>query len=127
MDSENVIIYGHHMKADIMFHRLTNYMDQEYANQHKYIYIATEDCVKIYEVFAVVRVDQHSDTYTFVFDDDMTMIDYVDKAIEQSMVNMELNSIDEGTQLIALSTCSSRIKTERVVVHASLVDNYAIE
>jgi sortase B len=127
IDSENVVIYGHNMKADIMFHRLPGYMEQDYAKTHKYIYIATNESVKVYEVFAVVRTDFASDTYTFAFDDEMTMQEYVNKAINNSAVDMDLKQIEDGTQLIALSTCSGRLRTERIVVHAALIDEYVCE
>jgi sortase B len=124
LQSDNMFVYGHNMKADIMFHRLRNYYKQDYADAHKYIYIATEESIKIYQVFSVVRVDKTSDTYTYKFDDNMTFNEYVKQEIDKSMVATELKDIPEGTQLLALSTCTGRYKAERWVVHAAMIDEY---
>ena len=35
--SDNILIYGHHMITDTMFHSLTEYENEEYYRKHKYI------------------------------------------------------------------------------------------
>ena len=126
MNSKNIIIYGHHMSSDTMFHRLVDYADQEYADAHKYIYIATENGTRLYEVFSVVYADSSSDTYTWEFDSGsgLTFKDYINKAIKNSIVERETMEILEGDRIISLSTCSGRSNTERLVVHAVLLTTY---
>ena len=43
--SDNLIIYGHHMKNSTMFSNLDNYKNYNYYKNHKYIKFYTlEDC-----------------------------------------------------------------------------------
>lgn len=126
MDSKNIVIYGHHMKADIMFHRLPYYAEQEYADSHKYIYIVTEKETRLYQVFSVVYTSSNSDTYTWDFGvgSEITFDEYIDSAIANSVVKTDMTAIDENAAIISLSTCTGRVRTERLVVHAVLLTTY---
>lgn len=123
---QNVIVYGHHMKSDTMFHRLTNYAKQDYADGHKYIYVATPEETRLYKVFSVVYTRGGSDTYTWEFgaDGDMMFEDYANRAIANSLVETETREIVEEDRILSLSTCSGRSSTERLVVHAVLLTTY---
>ena len=124
LESQNMIIYGHHMKADTMFHRLPNYADQEYTDSHKYIYIATKNETRLYQVFSVVYTQGNSDTYTLNFEDADTFVEYVEKAIENSVVEADIREIVGNDTIISLSTCTGRTKIERLVVHAVFLTEY---
>ena len=53
----NTIIYGHYMRNAAMFGSLHDYGSQEYRDAHPYIYIATDERVLCYEVFAAYEAD----------------------------------------------------------------------
>ena len=126
IDVQNVIVYGHHMKSDTMFHRLTYYAKQDYADEHKYIYVATPEETRLYQVFSVEYTQGGSSTYTWEFgeDGDMMLEDYANRAILNSVVETETRKIVEEDRILSLSTCSGRSSTERLVVHAVLLTSY---
>ena len=126
INSKNVIIYGHNMRADIMFHRIRYYTEQEFADAHKYIYIITEEEVRIYQVFSVVRVPYWSDSYTYEFDipENMSFDSYIKQEIANSIIKTNTKEIVDEDTIITLSTCSGREKTERLLVHAVLITKY---
>jgi sortase B len=126
LNSKNVVIYGHHMKMNIMFHSLPYYADQKYADAHQYIYIATENETRIYQVFSVVYTDHESDTYTWDFGvgSEITFNDYINDALANSLIDTDIKEITEDDVLISLSTCTGRASTERLVVHAVLLTTY---
>ena len=123
MVSDNKIIYGHHMKSDTMFHRLPYYVEQAYADSHKYIYISTESGISIYQVFSVEYVDRLDGVYTKEFTSPEEKVEYINDAIEGSLVETNCQ-IDYDGELLLLSTCTGRIKTERLVVHAIKLTEY---
>ena len=123
IESDNKIIYGHHMKSDTMFHRLPYYVEQDYADSHKYIYISTESGISIYQVFSVEYVDRLDSAYTKEFSNYEEKKEYIDDAITGSLVKTDCQ-IDYNGELLLLSTCTGRIKTERLVVHAIKLTEY---
>ena len=125
MNSKNIIIYGHNMQSDIMFHRLRNYKTQDYADNHKYIYVATKDFIRIYELSAVVYADKSSDVYTWEFDKDgqIKFEDYINNSTKNSIINTSAEITNDDC-ILSLSTCSGRSKEERLIVQAVLLTEY---
>ena len=48
----NTVVYGHNMRNGSMFQNLHYYEDPEFFEQNPFVYIYTEDKIRIYEVFA---------------------------------------------------------------------------
>lgn len=126
INAKNVFIYGHNMTADIMFHRIRFYKDQEFADKHQYIYIVTEDETRVYQVFSVVITPYWSDSYTFDFDqqESMSFMEYIEQEQIKSVIKSDVREIIDDDRIITLSTCSGRTKTERILVHAVLITSY---
>ncbi len=126
LDSKHPIIYGHRMKADIMFHRILFYRDQEYADAHKYIYIVTEQEIRVYQVFSVVYSDYWENHFTWEFGEDyeLTFMEYIEQEIKNSIVKTNVRPITENDTILSLSTCSGRSKANRIIVHAVLLTTY---
>lgn len=55
--SENIIIYGHHMKSGSMFAALVDYASKDYWETHKTVYFSTLYEEAEYEVFAAFETD----------------------------------------------------------------------
>ena len=69
-DDLNTVIYGHNMKNGSMFHDIKSYTDQEFANQHPYIYIYLPDgTVSRYKVFAAHIISAVSELYNSQIND----------------------------------------------------------
>ena len=58
----NTIVYGHNMNDGSMFAEIKQYRDQEYAQQHPYVYILNDAGAFRYEIFAAYEADVESST-----------------------------------------------------------------
>ena len=64
--SENLIVYGHHMKNSKMFGILENYKEKQYYDNHKIIKFYTLDDIKKYEILAVFKTKLYeSNTFKY--------------------------------------------------------------
>lgn len=118
-DDLNTVIYGHNMKNGSMFHDIKSYIDQEFANQHPYIYIYLPDgTVSRYKVFAAHIISAVSELYNSQIND---LQAFYQKIMETNNLSI---SFDQNSQqpIITLSTCTSggSSTNKRNVVHAVL-------
>lgn len=120
----HTLIYGHNLQNGKMFSHLLYYKDQVYLNDHRCIYIATDDVILRYEVFAAYTADVVSDTYRLYFEDDARKQSVIDFYLQQSEVESDLIPTVED-RILTLSTCTGRgIAGIRWVVHAVLTGEF---
>lgn len=120
----NTVIYGHNMQNGMMFSELINFLDRDFFENNKYVYIYTEYGVYTYEVFSVFKADY---MYRYIETGFPTHEDFIEFGYE-----MKANSIyqrdgiefDRDSRIITLSTCTNERRTERYAVQALLVDAY---
>ena len=55
LNSDNIVIYGHHMKNNKMFGELEKYKSKDFYNNHKIITFTTLEKEYSYEIFAVFK------------------------------------------------------------------------
>lgn len=125
--STNFIIYGHHMKSGRMFGKLDLYADQEYCEEHPYIWFDTIYEKATYEVMYVFRSRVYNESeivfkyYQFI---DANSEQEFDSYMEE-MANMSLYdtgvTAEYGDQLLTLSTCDYQEKNGRFVVVAKKI------
>ena len=127
-DNRHVIIYGHNMKDGTMFNSIKQYQNQEYANKHRYIYIATPNGkTRVFYVYSCHLTDAlgYSDgfsAYQVCFDGE-EWNDWINKSVKRSLITSDIEIPEKGN-IITLSTCMSRgIDTERCVIHAIEIEN----
>ena len=127
-DNRHVIIYGHNMKDGTMFKSIKQYQNQEYANKHRYIYIATPNGkTRVFYVYSCHLTDALGDSdgfsaYQVSFDGE-EWNDWINKSVKRSLITSDIEIPEKGN-IITLSTCMSRgIKTERCVIHAIEISN----
>jgi len=116
----NTVIYGHNMNDGSMFGDLKKYSDYDYLSDHSDLYIFTESSIFKYRIFAAYRTENDSKSYTFSFTEDWNYnnyIEYIKNCSRDSLINVPA----EEAPLIMLSTCTSIRRSERLVVHASLI------
>ena len=120
----NTIIYGHYMRNAAMFGSLHDYGSQEYRDAHPYIYIATDERVLCYEVFAAYEADVVSDTYRLYFEDDARKQSALDFCLEKSV--LETTLVPAVTdRILTLSTCTGTGTYDtRWVVQAVLIGEF---
>ena len=122
--SDNVIIYGHNMKAGTMFHSLLNFEKKEYYEEHKLIEFDTIEEDAQYEVIAAFRTKiDESDPSLYKYyefhnaSSEEEFNEYVSKV--KSMTPYEIETTAKyGDKLITLSTCAYHADEGRYVIVA---------
>lgn len=117
----NTILYGHNMRNGSMFSKLNSFADEDFFEEHPYIYIYSPDAVRVYQVFAAY---EFSDLHL------MTACDWNDPEIVArffSVVSGYPGIFDKTVDLhdddryLTLSTCRNFRQDKRFLVHALLI------
>lgn len=121
--SNNVVIYGHHMKNGSMFADLCKYTDKDFYEEHKTIQFDTLSTLGKYEVVAVFKFNTNKET--FKYNECCTMNEEAFKEFMSQVHERELydTGVDAeyGDQLLTLSTCEYTYTNGRLVVIAKKV------
>lgn len=128
-NSDNLVIYGHHIKNNAMFGELENYKKESFYKEHKYIkfYTLEEDLTieHVYEVIAVFKTVVYSDNgfkyYSFNNAKDSQDFDDYVSMCKQLQFYETGKTANYGDKLITLSTCEYSRKNGRIVVVAKEV------
>lgn len=105
LDSDNLILYGHHMKNGTMFANIIRYQSDEFWAEHKTLEFETRDECGIYTVFAATLVDPDDDWYYFVNAADADeFYEYVYAILRRSYIDTDIVP-QYGQQIVTLSTC----------------------
>ena len=115
----NTLVYGHNLQNGTVFADLKKYSSQEYTNAHSIVYIYLPDgSVREYSVvsFHIVKATNKNIYNPFVED--------VLKYKEYVYANNKINGaeIDEGDQILTLSTCTNK-GDNRYVLHCKWQNN----
>ena len=121
--SDNVIIYGHHIKNNQMFGELEKYKKKEFYKSHKIISFNTINEKANYEIVAVFKTVAYTgfEYYKFVNSSSKQEFDtFIQKCKELSFYETK-NTAKYGDKLITLSTCEYSNKDGRLVVVAKKI------
>lgn len=112
------ILYGHNMQNGTMFGQLKKYFEEDFREEHKYIFVYQPDCVSLYEVVVVspyseehLLVDDFiKNGNSFMFsgvkrDDQVRVINHL-KEFNSKLAYFAEGEITEEDKLLVLSTCS---------------------
>lgn len=119
-NSDNLIIYGHHINGNKMFGELENYKSKEYYNNHKNIKFYTMKEKAEYEIIAVFKTVAYTGFQYYKFYDaenEREFNTFVNKCKELSFYDTEEIAV-YGDKIITLSTCEYSNKNGRLVVVA---------
>lgn len=122
--SNNLIVYGHHMKDGSMFADLVKYSDPEFWLEHQYIEFNTIDAKGRYEVVAAFAYDTNNEEFNYTYFTYMNEIEfdeYVCETERRSAYDTEVNA-EYGDELLTLSTCEYTHVNGRFVVVAKRVE-----
>lgn len=116
-ENQNLILYGHNMMDGSMFKPLMNYLEPNFRETHKDIFLEIDGRQYHYEVLAVVETSVKSTLYTFT--------DLSDPAEESDfraalLKETELEVVHQASGYLTLSTCNNGGGNSRVLVIASL-------
>jgi sortase B len=128
LQSDNIIIYGHHMNDGSMFAGLMKYADKGFWEKHKTLSFDTLTERQIYEVVAAFKTTVYTDSsdsfkyYQFVnAETPEEFAAYVEKCQELSLYDTGVTA-EYGDKLLTLSTCEYSRKNGRFVVVAKLIN-----
>lgn len=125
LESDNLIIYGHHINNNKMFGELEKYKKKEFYNNHKVINFNTLYENADYEIIAVFKTVAHTGFNYYKFYNANTKQEFdtfIQKCKELSFYNIE-ETAEYGDKLITLSTCEYSNKNGRLVVVAKKITN----
>ena len=124
--SDNMVLYGHHMKDGSMFSDLCKYEDEDFYQEHKTIRFDTLDSFGEYEVVAAFKTVAYSESgfkyYHFVrAEQEEDFDEFIEGCKELALYDTGV-SAEYGDQLITLSTCEYSRTNGRMVVVAKLLE-----
>ena len=123
--SDNLVIYGHHIKGQKMFGALEKYKSKDFYEEHKTIRFDTLTKQGEYEIIAVFKTVAYSSEgfryYDFVdAEDEKAFDEYVSKCKEFALYDTGVTA-EYGDKLITLSTCEYSAQNGRLVVVAKKI------
>ena len=121
--SNNIVVYGHHMRNGSMFADVCKYTDKSFYEEHKTIKFDTLSSLGEYEVVAVFKFDTNNESFKF---NEYTAMDEAE--FDEFMENVHSRQLydtgvdaEYGDELLTLSTCEYTYKNGRFVVVAKKV------
>lgn len=123
--SDNVVIYGHHMKNSTMFSDLCKYESEDFYREHKTVHFDTLADFGEYEIVAAFKTVAYSQEgfkyYHFVNAEDEAAFDeFIAECKSLALYDTGV-SAEYGDKLITLSTCEYSRTNGRMVIVAKLV------
>lgn len=115
----NTIVYGHNMVNGTMFADLQLFEDPDFAAEHPYVYLVTDEGTWRYEIFATYDAPVDSKTYGLSFRQPATRQAFIDHALELSQIRTGITP-ELTDRILTLSTCNGRGNSARWVVQARL-------
>lgn len=104
INSRKILLYGHNSQnIDTIFHRLENYLDQNYYKAHPDITLYTDEDTITYKIFSVMIVTHDYQYYLVDFEDNQWPI-HLDNLKNSSLYNTGV-SLDKSDKVLILQTC----------------------
>lgn len=119
----NTIIYGHNMKNGSMFGSLRQYRTQSHYEANPYIYIADDNGIRRYEIFAAFEAEVTGYPYRLDINTPEKKQAFLDYSLERTVIEAEIVPVPEDF-VITLSTCTGSGYDTRWVVQAVLTGDF---
>ena len=117
-EGENLIIYGHNMNSGVQFGDLDLYLDADYERSHSRIFLQTLEGMEVFRIMAVLKADVDMFPFQQVnFSEDHTLDDYIQKARQMSLYEIE-ELTEEELQVLTLITCAYDWREARLIIVA---------
>ena len=125
--SENIVIYGHHMRAGTMFSNLDLFKKESFYKSHKTFTFDTIYRSGTYEIIAVCLTDANDGSFPYWMYIDCSEADFNDYLTWMSANALYhtdgINSVQYGDKLVTLSTCAYHVNNGRLIVIGKLIDS----
>ena len=109
------LIYGHQMQNGSMFGGLHRYKDDAYLREHPAIYLATDEGVQRYDIFAAFEAGVKDVIYRLDIEQEGIQQELIDYCLSRSVVDTGIVPKADD-HIITLSTCTGRGYATRWVV-----------
>lgn len=122
-DDPNTILYGHNMKNGTMFAGLHHYEDSQFLEENPYIYIFTQNYVRVYHIFGAYEFDNRHLLLAVDTQDPAAFAAYL---VEVQGLNGLRDHFDEDVsvriedKILTLETCIANKPDKRYIVQAVL-------
>lgn len=127
--TDNIIIYGHHMKDGDMFGHLMDYEDHDFYMGHKTFTFDTIREHREYQVLSVFRTEaypeddtEHFHFYDFIDAENAGAFDTYVKEVTSRSEYVTGVTAEYGEELLTLSTCAYHTEEGRFVVVAKRIE-----
>lgn len=116
-ENQNLILYGHNMMDGSMFKPLMNYLEPNFRETHKDIFLEIDGRQYHYEVLAVVETNTQCSLYQYTdLNDPVTESNFRAAILKET----DLEGVHQAPGYLTLSTCNNGGGDSRVLVVASL-------
>ncbi len=122
-DDPNTVLYGHNMKNGTMFAGLHYYEDPQFLEENQYIYIYTQDYVRVYHIFGAYEFDNRHLLLTIDTQDPAAFAAYLVEVQGLSGLRDHFNeevSVGIEDKVLTLETCIANKPNKRYIVQAVL-------
>lgn len=107
LNDKKILIYGHSdMYIILSFNKLTNYNNQEFYENNKYIYLYTNDKKYKYEIFSSYIETNDFDYVNLKEFNGLTYKEHLIKLKNKSNIKSNL-TLEEDSRVLILQTCSN--------------------
>lgn len=122
---KNTIIYGHNkLYSRVMFSSLHDTLNKKwYTNSENQIitFNTLYENMK-FQIFSIYRIPKTNDYLKVFFKDDAEFLDFINLITKRSIYDFEV-PVSKDAKIITLSTCSGNYATNRLVIHAVLIED----
>lgn len=119
----NTVLYGHNMKNGTMFAGLHHYEDPQFLEENQYIYIFTQDYVRVYHIFGAYEYDNRHLLLTVDTQDPAAFAAYLVEVQGLSGMRDHFNEevpVGIEDRVLTLETCIANKPDKRYIVQAVL-------
>ncbi len=119
-NSQNTFIYGHYTRNKTMFGEIGNFMNQDFFDTHKEIFIYTPSKTYIVDLFSVYVDEANSDSYQMNYASAEELENYIKLIQSKSKIKSNIEDISIEDRIITFYSCSRETnfkKQDRYFLH----------
>lgn len=119
-NSQNTFIYGHYTRNKTMFGEIGNFMNQDFFDTHKEIFIYTPAKTYIVDLFSVYVDEANSNSYQMSYASAEELESYIKMIQSKSKIKSNIEDISIEDRIITFYSCSRETnfkKQDRYFLH----------
>lgn len=117
----NTILYGHNMRDGSMFGKLNSFANEDYFEEHPYIYIYSPDAIRIYQIFAAYEFSDLHLMAAFDWNNPESVSRFFSAVSGYPGKYDKTVELSDDDNYLTLSTCRTHKNTKRFLVQAVLI------